>query len=80
MGLQLSQLRQAKVAASSAPFGPYLQKDPVNPFMGSSTVAATAAAGVGWEYNATTGVITMVLPATANPTALGLDATDYTQL
>jgi len=66
--------------SSTHPFGPYLQKAPTNPFMGSDTVAATAADGVGWEYSQTTGVIRLVLPASANPTALGLDTTDYVQL
>ena len=30
----------------------YLQAPPVNPFNGSTTVAAAAAAGVGWTYTA----------------------------
>lgn len=39
-------------------FGPYLQQAPVNPFEQSSSVAAAAAAGVGWVYDAATGGIT----------------------
>jgi general secretion pathway protein G len=59
------------------PFGAYLQKEPLNPFMVSKTLAAAPADGVGWQYNELTGEIKMVLPATANPDALGLDATEY---
>ncbi len=65
---------------ASGSFGEYLQKAPTNPFMGTDNVAAAAAAGVGWQYNQTTGEILLVLPNTADPTALGLDATDYVQL
>lgn len=42
--------------------GPYLQKAPTNPFTGSSTVAAAAAAGVGWVYVEATGQIQAVMP------------------
>jgi general secretion pathway protein G len=37
--------------------GGYLKAPPKNPFNGSSTVAAAAAAGVGWHYDAATGVL-----------------------
>ena len=41
-----------------ASYGPYLTKFPINPFESSSTVAAAAAAGVGWVYaDAATGKI-----------------------
>ena len=46
-------------------FGPYLQNQSVNPLTGSSTVAAAAAAGVGWVYNETTGLINGVNKAGA---------------
>lgn len=61
-------------------FGPYLQQAPINPFTNSSTVAAEAADGVGWVWDATNGTIIAVLPETAAPDDLGLNATDYTQL
>jgi len=38
-------------------FGPYLQNESVNPLTNSSTVAAAAAANVGWVYDATAGTI-----------------------
>ncbi len=44
--------------------GPYLQQAPKNPFENSSTTAAAAAAGVGWEYTAATGGIRAVMSAT----------------
>jgi general secretion pathway protein G len=60
--------------------GPYLQQAPVNPFMRSSTVGAAAADGVGWVYSQSTGQITAVIPESANPTELGLNANDYAQI
>jgi len=36
-------------------YGPYIKKMPVNPFEDSATVADTAAADVGWVYEAATG-------------------------
>lgn len=42
-------------------YGPYLQKAPLNPFTDSDTVAAAAAAGVGWVYDAATGNIQAVV-------------------
>jgi len=50
--------------------GPYLQKPPVNPFTGSSSVAASAADGVGWVYDATDGSVTAAIPS-AKATELG---------
>jgi general secretion pathway protein G len=38
-------------------YGPYVNKAPINPLNGSSTVAAAAGAGVGWVYNATDGTL-----------------------
>ena len=38
-------------------FGPYLQNRSENPLTSSDSVAAAAAAGVGWVYNETTGTI-----------------------
>jgi general secretion pathway protein G len=43
-------------------YGPYLKKMPMNPFENSSTVAATAAAGVGWVYDEATGRLYGVMP------------------
>lgn len=56
-------------------FGPYLQQPPVNPFEQSSTLAAAAAAGVGWVYDETTGAILAVCTA-AKAADLGLTAND----
>ncbi|MCC6422668.1 MAG: prepilin-type N-terminal cleavage/methylation domain-containing protein [Phycisphaerales bacterium] len=44
-------------------FGPYMQTTPVNPLAHSSTVAAAAAANVGWVYNETTGAISATADA-----------------
>lgn len=44
-------------------YGPYLQQPSTNPFENSSTLAAAAAAGVGWQYDAASGDIKAVLPA-----------------
>lgn len=55
--------------------GPYLQQAPTNPFTNSSTVAAAAAAGVGWVYNATTGQLRANLAA-AKATELNLTNTN----
>lgn len=38
-------------------YGPYMQAAPVNSLANSSTVAAAAAAGVGWVYDETSGAI-----------------------
>ena len=61
--------------AASGAYGPYLQQPPKNAIANSSTVATTAANGVGWVYNASTGAITASIPA-AKATALGLASTD----
>ena len=47
-------------------FGPYMQATPVNPLANSSTVAAAAAAGVGWVYNETTGAISATKDTAGN--------------
>ncbi|MEX0777595.1 MAG: prepilin-type N-terminal cleavage/methylation domain-containing protein [Phycisphaeraceae bacterium] len=49
---------------STFKFGPYLQQAPVNPFEASATTGAAAAAGVGWTYVQSTGVIKAVLSTT----------------
>ncbi len=36
-------------------FGPYLQQFPTNPYTGTNTVGAAAAAGQGWIYDPATG-------------------------
>ncbi len=38
-------------------YGPYIKKMPINPFEDSQTVSDTAAAGVGWVYDETTGKV-----------------------
>lgn len=43
-------------------YGPYLLKIPVNPFENSQSVEDTAAAGVGWVYDAATGRVYGVMP------------------
>ena len=60
---------------SSNDLGPYLQKAPVNAFEASSSVAAAAAAGVGWVYDATDGSIKAVMDDT-KATNLGMDTTN----
>ena len=45
-------------------YGPYLQQPPINPFEDSSSLAAAAAATVGWEYDETDGSIRAVMEAT----------------
>lgn len=60
---------------ASGAYGPYLQQPPKNPIENSSTVAAAAAAGVGWVYDASTGNIRACMSA-AKATALGLPSAD----
>lgn len=60
--------------------GPYLQQAPRNPFMNTAAVGAAAAEGVGWVYSQATGQITAVIPESANPAELGLNANDYSQI
>ncbi|MCE9590974.1 MAG: type II secretion system GspH family protein [Planctomycetes bacterium] len=58
--------------------GPYLQQSPANPFTANTTatsVAAAAAAGVGWVYSPTTGQFRACLPA-AKATDLNLTNTN----
>ena len=63
------------INAASGAYGPYLQQPPKNAIENSSTVAATAAAGVGWVYDASTGGIKFNLAA-AKATALGVASVD----
>ena len=54
-------------AGTANPLGPYLQQPPSNAFEdGSTTVIGLggAAAGIGWEYDATTGAIRAVMEQT----------------
>ncbi|HEY8665966.1 MAG TPA: type II secretion system protein [Tepidisphaeraceae bacterium] len=44
-------------ATAAFVFGPYMQNAPVNPLNGLNTVDTAAAAGVGWVYDESTGVI-----------------------
>jgi len=44
-------------ATGQTSLGPYLQQAPINPYNNSSTIAAAAAAGVGWVYTAASGSI-----------------------
>ena len=65
---------------SGTVYGPYLQKEPVNPFTAGTTGAAVVAAGSaastnGWTYNDTTGVIKCSL-STAVDGTLTMDASD----
>ncbi|MCC6682734.1 MAG: prepilin-type N-terminal cleavage/methylation domain-containing protein [Phycisphaeraceae bacterium] len=47
--------------ATATTFGPYLQQPSRNPFEDSTSVAAAAAADVGWVYDMTTGKIYAVM-------------------
>jgi general secretion pathway protein G len=60
------------MTTESGGFGPYLQAAPSNPFENSTTVG-TAAAGVGWVYDSSTGAIQAVME-NAKQTELGVDA------
>jgi general secretion pathway protein G len=44
-------------ATATGIYGPYVNKTPVNPLNGNSTVATAAAAGVGWVYDPTSGAL-----------------------
>ena len=61
--------------ASGNEVGPYLQQAPTNPFENSASVAAAAAAGVGWVYNNANGSMKACV-STAKQTALILSLTD----
>ncbi|WP_432798087.1 type II secretion system protein [Poriferisphaera sp. WC338] len=60
--------------------GPYLQKAPANPFFSGATSTGVAAdSSSGWQYNAATGEVKLVLPTsitTSEATDLGLDTTN----
>ncbi len=45
-------------ASGSPLFGPYLTSVPVNAITGGTTISTTAAAGVDWVWNPTTGIVT----------------------
>ena len=76
----LTETTDVEGSTTGSDFGPYLQKAPVNPFVGGSSV--TAADTGAWKYDQATGQIKAVLPASAfNGTALkadysALDASD----
>lgn len=53
-------------------FGPYIKQMPTNPFENSRTVSDTAAAGVGWVYDAATSKVYGVMPV-AKANELGMD-------
>ena len=53
-------------------YGPYIKQMPLNPFENSRTVSDTAAAGVGWVYDAATGRVYAVTSA-AKAAELGMD-------
>lgn len=53
-------------------FGPYIKQMPTNPFENSRTVSNTAASGVGWVYDDSTGRVFGVMP-NAKATELGVD-------
>ncbi len=53
-------------------YGPYIKKMPINPFEDSLTVSDTAAAGVGWVYDESTGRVYGVMPA-VKAAELGID-------
>ena len=74
-GVMTSKTDATGTINASGAFGPYLQQPPKNPVQNSSTVAAAAAAGVGWVYDASTGAIKVCVPA-AKATAMGLASTD----
>lgn len=61
--------------ASGNEFGPYLQQPPMNSFEQSSSIAAAAAAGVGWVYDPADGSIMAVMPA-AKAAELAVDTTN----
>lgn len=69
--------------AAGTDFGPYLQQAPSNPFVTSTGGANVSVADIsggdafsatdGWGYNAATGVIKAMVPATVDEVALGVD-------
>ena len=66
--------------AAGAPFGPYLQQPPANPFytgdasttVNDNTGGGDAYAAVGWTYDTNTGEIKAMLPATIDANEVGL--------
>jgi general secretion pathway protein G len=61
-------------------FGPYLESQPINPLNGNKTVAAAAAAGVGWIYsNVTTSATPGIIFATNQTDTKTFDETGATQ-
>lgn len=73
--VMVSKTTVAGVLSATGDFGPYLQQPPNNPFEQSSTVAAVAAAGVGWVYDEATGAMLAVCTV-AKAADLGLTAND----
>jgi general secretion pathway protein G len=53
--LQKTNLGGTVDTTAAGKYGPYLESTPKNPLNQNATVAASAAAGVGWVYNVTTG-------------------------
>ncbi len=71
------------LGGATAPFGPYLQQEPANPFIPSTAGAnidvadisgGDAFAAVGWGYNATNGTIKAMVPASVDAAALNIVA------
>ncbi len=79
-GNMTSMTNAAGTVVTSGGVGPYLQQAPGNALEGGSTTvvnstSGTAAAGVGWFYNPTTGSIKAVC-SSAKATELSLDTTN----
>lgn len=62
--LTKTDLRGHAARAGELSYGPYLQKQPVNPFTYSSSVAAVGQSTPrdGWEYDPQTGMLWLVIP------------------
>lgn len=68
----------AGATGTGNPFGPYLQKAPVNPFTNSSLVgdAGSAASTDGWSYDEATGVLLIAMSDAIDLANVGLDSDD----
>ena len=68
------------VTAVGAPFGPYLQQPPANPFYSGDAATAVndntgggdAYAAAGWAYDSNSGEVKAMLPATIDDQEVGL--------
>jgi len=60
-------------------YGPYFPSAPLNVLTNSSLVVAAGGpvATAGWTYNAATGALRVVLPATVDPASTDLTVNDY---